>query len=93
MLEILVAAALCSWVSRSIKAKGRSVPAYIALTLGLWFGLTVWDEYYSAYLLGLGGAILGGIMAAVLASRPTTPPCSPSSHTSPRPSLPRSLRR
>lgn len=77
MLEIILVALLCTWASKTARSKGRSGGAYVALTLGLWFGLevlgvviglSVWDEFYPAYGLGLAGAALGGIIAAVIVS-------------------------
>ena len=77
MLEIVLVALLCVWASKTARNKGRSGGAYVALVLVLWFGLeilgvviglSVWDEFYPAYGLGLGGAVLGGIIAAVIVS-------------------------
>jgi hypothetical protein len=77
MIEIIVVALLCTWVSKTARNKGKSVGAYVAMTLGLWFGLEIlgvviglaaFDEFYPAYGLGLGGAVLGGIIAAVIVS-------------------------
>jgi hypothetical protein len=78
MIEILVVALFCSWVGKTAKNKGRSSGPYIGITLGLWFGLEIlgviiglslFDNFLPAYGLGLGGAALGGIIAAVIVSK------------------------
>ncbi len=77
MIEIIVVALLCSWAGKTAKNKGRRSGPYIAITLGLWFGLEIlgvviglllFDDFYPAYGLGLGGAALGGIIAAIIVS-------------------------
>ena len=77
MLEILALVFLGRKIREIVTEKGLKPRKYILIAVGLWFGLeisgiivgfTFFGEGFAPYLLGLGGAVTGGIISYRIAN-------------------------